>query len=68
MLEAFEDTGIDHEQLVGVDRGKVDEALEVVSIPESAVYEVFESEYVRRPRSTKSAKRRVSRGSKTGWQ
>jgi len=48
VLEAFEDTGIDREQLVGVDRGKVDEALEVISVPESAVYDVSESEYVRK--------------------
>ncbi|EMA47738.1 hypothetical protein C450_20496 [Halococcus salifodinae DSM 8989] len=31
-----------------VDRGKVDEALEVVPVPESAVYDVSESEYVRK--------------------
>ncbi|MGQ5514692.1 hypothetical protein [Halococcus saccharolyticus] len=48
VLEAFEGSGIDHEQLVGVDRGKVDEALEVVSVPESAVYDVSENEYVRK--------------------
>jgi hypothetical protein len=48
VLEAFEGTGIDREQVMGVDRGKVDEALEVVSIPESAVYDVSESEYVRK--------------------
>ncbi len=48
VLEAFEGTGIDREQLVGVDRGKVDEALDVVSVPESAVYDVSESEYVRK--------------------
>ena len=34
--------------MTGVDRGKVDEALDVVSVPESAVYEVSESEYVRK--------------------
>ena len=33
---------------MGVDRGKVDEALDVVSVPESAVYDVSESEYVRK--------------------
>ena len=48
VLEAFEGTGIDREQVTGVDRGKVDEALEVVSVPESAVYDVSESEYVRK--------------------
>jgi len=48
VLEAFEGTGIDREQLVGVDRGKVDEALDVVSVPESAVYDIEASEYVRK--------------------
>ncbi|WP_273837220.1 hypothetical protein [Halococcus sp. PRR34] len=48
VLEAFEGTGIDREQVMGVDRGKVDEALDVVSVPESAVYDVSESEYVRK--------------------
>jgi hypothetical protein len=48
VLEAFEGSGIDREQVTGVDRGKVDEALDVVSVPESAVYEVSESEYVRK--------------------
>jgi hypothetical protein len=48
VLEAFADTGIDREQVLGVDRGKVDEALDVVSIPESAVYDIEESEYVRK--------------------
>ncbi|RJT07452.1 hypothetical protein [Halococcus sp. IIIV-5B] len=48
VLNAFEDTGIDREQLLGVEREKVDEALDVVSVPESAVYDVSESEYVRK--------------------
>ena len=48
VFTAFAETGIDREQLVGVDRKKVDEALEVVSVPESAVYDASESEYVRK--------------------
>lgn len=48
VLEAFAETGIDREQLVGVDRSKVEEALDVVSVPDSAVYDVSESEYVRK--------------------
>ena len=48
VLEAFEDTRIDREQVLGVDRGKVDEALDVVSVPESAFYDISESEYVRK--------------------
>ena len=48
VLDAFDGTGIDHEQVLGVDREKVDEALDVVSVPESAVYDITESEYVRK--------------------
>ncbi|EMA56260.1 hypothetical protein [Halococcus thailandensis] len=48
VLDAFAETGIDRDQLVGVDRSNVDEALDVVSVPESAVYDVSESEYVRK--------------------
>ncbi|WP_256684919.1 hypothetical protein [Halococcus qingdaonensis] len=48
VLEAFTETGIDRERLLGVDRNKVEEALDVVSVPESAVYNVSESEYVRK--------------------
>ncbi len=45
---ALESAGIDREQLVSVDREKVDEALNVVELSESAVYELDESEYVRK--------------------
>jgi hypothetical protein len=48
VLAALEDAGIDREQVLGVDREKVDEALDVVELPESAVYETDESEYVRK--------------------
>ena len=48
VLEAFEGTGIDREQVLGVDRERVDEALEVVPLSESAVYDIEESEYVRK--------------------
>jgi hypothetical protein len=48
VLAALEETGIDPEQVLGVDRQKVDEALEVIELPESAVYDVEESEYVRK--------------------
>jgi hypothetical protein len=48
VLEVFDGTGIDRDQVLGVDRGKVDEALDVVSVPESAVYDIEESEYVRK--------------------
>src|SRR5699024_9082102 len=48
VLAALEQAGIEREQVVSVDRGKVDEALDVVSTPESAVYDTDESEYVRK--------------------
>jgi hypothetical protein len=48
VLAAFEKTGIDREQVLGVDREKVDEALDVVPLSESAVYDITESEYVRK--------------------
>jgi hypothetical protein len=48
VLTALEDAGIDRERVVSVDRNKVDEALDVVSLPESAVYDTDESEYVRK--------------------
>jgi len=48
VLEAFEDTGIDREQVLGVNRAKVDEALEIVPLSESEVFDIDESEYVRK--------------------
>ena len=45
MLEA---EGIDRERVMSVDRQKVDEALEVTTLTESDVYEIDESEYVRK--------------------
>ena len=48
VLEAFAETGIDREQLLGVDRSKVEEALDVVPVSEEDVYDVSESEYVRK--------------------
>ena len=48
VLAALEQAGIDREQLLSVDREKVDEALDVVELSESAVYETTESEYVRK--------------------
>ncbi|WP_049998809.1 hypothetical protein [Halococcus sediminicola] len=48
VLEAFAKTGIGREQLLGVDRSKVEEALDVVPVSESDVYDVSESEYVRK--------------------
>ena len=59
--------GIDRERLFDVDRSKVEEALDVVPVSEEDVYDVSESEYVRRLRWTNSAKRRAYRDSKIDW-
>lgn len=48
VLAALEDAGIDPERVMGVDRDKVDDALEVTELAESDVYEINESEYVRK--------------------
>jgi len=48
VLNAFESAGIDRERLTTVDSSKVDEALDVTEISETDVYEVEESEYVRK--------------------
>jgi len=48
VLETLEDAGIDSERVIGVDRQKVDDALDVTELSEGDVYEIEESEYVRK--------------------
>ena len=48
VLERLENAGIDRERVLSVDRSKVDEALEVTILSESDVYDIEESEYVRK--------------------
>lgn len=48
VLELLEDSGIDRERVTSVDTSKVDEALKVTELAESDVYEIEESEYVRK--------------------
>jgi len=48
VLAVLEDAGIDPERVMSVDSSKVKEALDVTEIPESTVYDVDESEYVRK--------------------
>jgi len=48
VLATLEDAGIDREQVTSLDRGKVEDALEVTELSESDVFEVSESEYVRK--------------------
>jgi len=48
VLEILEDIGIDRERVTSVDSSKVDEALEVTEVAESDVYDIEQSEYVRK--------------------
>ncbi|ELZ02546.1 coiled-coil domain-containing protein [Natrialba asiatica] len=48
VLPVLEDAGIDPERVTSVDPAKVDEALAVTELAESAVYEIERSEYVRK--------------------
>jgi len=48
VLETLEEAGIDRERVTSVDASKVDDALEVTELAESDVYEIEESEYVRK--------------------
>ena len=48
VLETFEAAGIDRARVLGVDRAKVDDALEVTELSESDVYEIKKTEYVRK--------------------
>ena len=48
VLDLLEDAGIERERVTSVDTNKVDEALEVTELAESDVYEIDESEYVRK--------------------
>ena len=48
VLNAFESAGIERERLTTVDSSKVDDALDVTELSETDVYDVEESEYVRK--------------------
>ena len=48
VLATLEDVGIDRERVTSVDSKKVNEALEVTELSETDVYEIDESEYVRK--------------------
>lgn len=48
VLDLLEEQGIERERVTSVDSSKVDEALEVTEFAESDVYEIKESEYVRK--------------------
>jgi hypothetical protein len=48
VLNALEAAGIDREQVTSVDRDKVDDALEVTELSESDLYDIEQTEYVRK--------------------
>lgn len=56
VIQRLQDVGIDRERVTSLDPNKVDRALEVTELPESAVYEVDETEYVRKAEVDESVK------------
>jgi len=48
VLAVLEEAGIDRQRVTSVDSSKVDEALDVIEVAESEVYDIDESEYVRK--------------------
>lgn len=48
VLELLTEAGIERERVTSVDTNKIDDALEVVELSESDVYDIEESEYVRK--------------------
>lgn len=48
VLETLEEAGIERERVLGVDRSKVDDAIEVTPLSDSDVYDIEESAYVRK--------------------
>jgi len=48
VLNAFEAAGIERERLTTVDSSKVDDALDVTELSETDVYEIDESQYIRK--------------------
>ena len=56
VIETLETAGIDRERITSVDRSKIDEALEVIEVSETDVYEIGESEYVRKAKVDEEVK------------
>jgi len=48
ILAILEDAGIQRQRVMGIDRSKLDDALAVTEVSETDVYEIQESEYVRK--------------------
>lgn len=56
VLSAIEEAGVPPEHVTGVDPDKVDDAIDVTELSESDVYEIDESEYVRKAEVKKDVK------------
>ena len=56
VLAVLEDAGIDRERVTSVDASKVDDALDVTELSESDVYEIDQTEYVRKAEVDESTK------------
>jgi polyhydroxyalkanoate synthesis regulator phasin len=64
VLDVLHDAGIPRERVLGVDADKVDDALAVTELSESAVYEIDEREYVRKAEVDEEVKRTRLQGLK----
>jgi archaellum component FlaC len=60
----LEDAGINRKRATSVDSSKVDDALEVTELSESDVYEIKESEYVRKAEVDEKSKQTRLQGLK----
>lgn len=64
VLNALEKAGIAREQVLGIDRKKVDEALEATTLQESAVYDIDENAYIRKAEVDETVKKSRLQGLK----
>lgn len=64
VLATLEDAGIPPERVMGVDRNKVDEALDVIELRESDIYDIDETEYVRKAEVDEAVKQSRLQGLK----
>jgi hypothetical protein len=56
VLTILENAGVDRARVMSVDRKKVDEALAEATLPETAVYDIEETEYVRKAKVDQAGK------------
>jgi len=56
VLEVLEEEGVETDRVLSVDRDKLDQILDVTTIPEPEVYDIGETEYVRKVEADKEVK------------